>query len=73
MHKVHCAICSKVEGKEKFLILKFNNLLKHIGCRKAKVVGLGVEVGVFYFNGKCQHVATLLWPSVGVKPNTWKK
>jgi hypothetical protein len=19
------------------------------------------------------HVATLLWPSVGVKPNTWKK
>jgi hypothetical protein len=21
----------------------------------------------------CLHVATLLWPSVGVKPNTWKK
>jgi hypothetical protein len=29
--------------------------LKHVGRHKAKVVGLGVEVGVFYFSGKCQY------------------
>lgn len=55
VHKVHYAIYWKVEGKEKLLIPKLNNLLKHVGCRKTKVVGLGVEVGAFYFNSKCQH------------------
>jgi len=30
--------------------------LKHVSCCKAKAVGLlGVEVGVFYFNGKWQY------------------
>jgi hypothetical protein len=30
-------------------------MLKHIGRRKAKVANVGVEVGSFYFNIKCQN------------------
>jgi hypothetical protein len=55
VHKVCCAICSKVESKEKLFILKLNNLLKHVGCHKGKVVSLAVEVSVLNFNGKCEH------------------
>jgi hypothetical protein len=55
VHKVCCAICSKVEGKEKLSILKLNNLLKHVGCCKGKIISLGVEVSVFNFSGKCEH------------------
>jgi hypothetical protein len=55
VHQVRYVICSKVEGKEKLLILNLDNLLKHVGHHKAKIISPGVEVGVFHFNGKCQH------------------
>jgi hypothetical protein len=38
MHQVHCAICSRVESKENFIGLKFNNLLKHVNHHKTKVL-----------------------------------
>lgn len=38
-----------------FLVPKFDNLLKHMGCCKTKVVSLNVERVSFYFNGKCQY------------------
>jgi hypothetical protein len=38
VHQVHCAICSRVESKEKLLGLKFNNLLKHVSDHKTKVL-----------------------------------
>jgi hypothetical protein len=38
VHQVHCAICSRVESKEKFLGLKFNNLLKRVSHHKTKVL-----------------------------------
>ncbi len=49
VHQVQCAICSKVEGKEKLLVLKLINLLMHASKHKAKVLSCGVEVGSFYF------------------------
>lgn len=55
VHKVHYVICSKVEGKEKLFIPKLNNMLKHVGHHKSKIISPRVEIGVFYFNGKCQH------------------
>jgi len=38
VHQIHCAICSRVENKEKLLVLKFNNLLKHVGNHKTKIL-----------------------------------
>ncbi len=49
-------VYSKVEGKEKLLIPKFDFLLKHLGRREAIFVMLGVKVEEFYGNKKCVHV-----------------
>jgi hypothetical protein len=40
VHQVCCVIYSKVKGIEKVFIL--NNLLKHIGRHKPKVVSVGM-------------------------------
>ncbi len=48
-------IYSKVEGKEKLLVPKFDNMLKHAHRHKNKVFNVGVKVGSFDFNPKCQH------------------
>jgi hypothetical protein len=47
VHHALCAICLKVEGKEKLLVLKLVSLLKHASKRKAKVPSHSVEVGFF--------------------------
>jgi hypothetical protein len=52
-HQVQCAICSKIEGKEKLLVLKLDSLFMHASRQKAKVPSRGVEVGSFYFYHKC--------------------
>jgi hypothetical protein len=38
MHQVYYEICSKIEGKEKFLVFKLDDLLKPSSCHKAMVV-----------------------------------
>jgi hypothetical protein len=52
VHQVQCAICLKIEGKERLLVPKFNRLFKHASRLKAKVPNCGVEIGSFYFNLK---------------------
>jgi hypothetical protein len=52
VHQVQCAICSKVEGKEKLLVFKLDSLLTHANRHKTKVPSHGVEVGSFYFYPK---------------------
>jgi hypothetical protein len=52
VHKVQCEICMKVEEKEKLLMLKLDNLLKHAGRCKTKVSKLGITTGPFYFSFK---------------------
>jgi hypothetical protein len=49
VHQVQSAICSKVEGKPKLLVLKIDNLLKHVGRYKAKVASPKVKVGSCFF------------------------
>ncbi len=56
LHQVHYMVCTFVEGKEKFLAPKLNNLLKHQGCCKAKVYMPVVEAGNFYSNKDSIHV-----------------
>jgi hypothetical protein len=48
-------ICSKVKGKEKLLVSKLDNLLKHGGNCKVIISSLGVELGFFNFKNDCQH------------------
>jgi hypothetical protein len=38
VHHVKCKICSKIEGKEKLLAPKFDNLWKHGGMNKFFVI-----------------------------------
>jgi len=47
VHQVRCAICLKIEGKERLLVPKLNMLFKHASRLKAKVLNHGVEVGCF--------------------------
>jgi hypothetical protein len=49
-------VYSKVEGKEKLLIPKFDSLLEHLRRREAIFVMLGVKVEEIYGNKKCVHV-----------------
>jgi hypothetical protein len=39
---VRCKICTYVEGKEKFLVLKLDTLLKHASHKNAKYPCLGL-------------------------------
>jgi hypothetical protein len=40
---------SKVEGMEKLMMLKIDNLLKHLSHHKTMVANTRVKVGSFYF------------------------
>jgi hypothetical protein len=44
VHYVWCAICLKIEGKEKLLVFKLVSLLKHVGKHKTRVLSHGVEI-----------------------------
>jgi hypothetical protein len=44
-HQVRCKICTYVEGKEKFLVLKLDTLLKHASHKKCKVSTPRIDVG----------------------------
>jgi hypothetical protein len=37
VHQVRCMICTSIEGKDKLLSLKLDNLLKHVVGKKCKV------------------------------------
>lgn len=52
---LRCTVCSKVEGRKKLLIPKFDYLLKHLGRRKTTFAMPRVKVGEFYENKKCAH------------------
>jgi len=53
---VQCKFCTYVEGKQKLLVAKLDNLLKHQGCQKTKVSMLGVDAKSLYFNKNYVHV-----------------
>ncbi len=44
---------------------------KAIAIIRKKILSVNEDIDLFLLVG--ESVATLLWPSVGVKPNTWKK
>jgi hypothetical protein len=56
VHQVKYKICSKIEGKEKLLTPKLDNLWKHGGRRKALTNIQGVyEAGEYYMNKDLVH------------------
>jgi hypothetical protein len=52
---VRCRIYSVVEGKEKLLNFKLDDLHKHLSKRKVLVVHPKVVVGEYYQSSKSQH------------------
>jgi hypothetical protein len=48
-------ICTSIEGKNKLLTLKLDNLLKHVGRWKCKVFMLGVDASSYYMNKNFVH------------------
>jgi hypothetical protein len=56
MHQIRCKICTSIEGKEKLLAPKLDNLLKIVGQWKCLVSQLGVYVGSYYFNKNLVHM-----------------
>jgi hypothetical protein len=55
VHQVKCMICTSIEGKNKLLAPKVDNLLKHVGCRKCKVSMPGVDARSYYMNKNFVH------------------
>lgn len=57
VHQVRSKVCMEINGKEKLIALKFNNLWKHGGRKKALFAILGVcKVGKQYINKEFIHV-----------------
>jgi hypothetical protein len=56
VQQVQCKVCTFVEGKHKPLATKFDNLLKHQGHQKAKVLMPNVDVGSSTSTTKKLHV-----------------
>jgi hypothetical protein len=48
MHMVSCKICSIVEHKERLLVPKLDELTKHNGRKKCKIIKLDKAIGNFY-------------------------
>lgn len=55
IHQVRCKVCTKVKGREKLFVPKFDSFQKHVGWRKAKRASRGNEAGSLYFSSDSQH------------------
>jgi hypothetical protein len=55
VNSVRCIVCSKVEGRDKLLILKLDYLLKYLGRRKTTFAMPMMKIGKFYENKMCAH------------------
>jgi len=53
---VQSKICTKVMGKEKLLVPKFDYLHKHVGKKQVTTPMFDVPKGIFYYAKNCQHV-----------------
>jgi len=57
VHKVKCKVCTKIDGKEKLLAPKLDNLWKHNGKRKALgTISRVFKVGEYDMNKDSVHV-----------------
>ncbi len=63
----HSQICTELDGKEKLLIPKFDNLQKHVGRMKCRYIAhLGLTMGQYFMSTNSQHAKNeQLWASKG--------
>jgi len=47
---VCCKICSEIDGREKLMVPKFDNLEKHVGWQKCKAAHLGCAMGQYFMS-----------------------
>jgi hypothetical protein len=55
VHQVKCKVCTHVERQKNLLIPNVDNLLKHIGHHKCKVLMLSVDTRFYYYNKDSTH------------------
>jgi hypothetical protein len=56
VHQVRWKVCTKIEGKEKLLAPKLDNLWKHNGRRKALgTISKKIKIGEYYMNKDSVH------------------
>lgn len=53
---MRCNVCSKIQGRNKLLVPKFNYLIKHLNLRKFNVAKLGVAISAYYVKPNNAHV-----------------
>jgi len=53
---MRCKVCSKIQGRNKLLVPKFDYLIKHLNLRKFSVVRLGVVISAYYVKPNNAHV-----------------
>lgn len=53
---MRCNVCSKIQGRNKLLIPKFDHLIKHLNLKKFSVVKLGVAISAYYVKPNNAHV-----------------
>lgn len=53
---VKCKVCSKIEGKDKLLVLKLDYFIKHLSLTKCNVAQPRVINGAYYVNLNNAHV-----------------
>ncbi len=45
LNMVHCKVYNEIDGREKLLIFKFDNLQKHVGRQKCNIACHRFDVG----------------------------
>jgi len=66
LNMVHYKLCSELDGREKLLVIKFDNLQKHASRRKCKVARPKLTMGQYFMFINSQHAKNeWLWTSRG--------
>jgi hypothetical protein len=61
--------CTSIEGKDKLLVPKLDNLLKHVGHRKCKVSMPNVDVSSYSMNKNFMHSKNEKQYIIGQRPS----
>jgi hypothetical protein len=53
---MRCNVCSKIQGRNKLLVPKFDHLIKNLNFKKFSVARLGVAINAHYVKPNNAHV-----------------
>jgi hypothetical protein len=53
---MRCNVCSKIQGRNKLLVPKFDHLIKHLNFKKFRVARLGLAISAYYVKPNNAHL-----------------